>query len=292
MKEKIFGVVLSIFGVICWFLPFAEWNEVFMGQNMQLFQAGYHMGGISYLFLVGFAIVAVFSWFRQYVLNIIVNAVILALGSLYIFQIGDKISYGIIGIAAISGLLLLMNIVYLVKLKKSAQIGALAAIGILLMLPNISFADPSPLGIQIGSTSASTFLKKFKAKYTGINKYSMGKMYEVSKDNLNMDGIRDALIIFDKDEKAVGVILTGSKNYFDYYNNILKGKYSLVKSNIPFVGDKYAEYKDGNTSISIKAPHMSFDMEIYYIHKSLNDAFERVTKQEEQQKLKNNSNKL
>lgn len=58
----------------------------------------------------------------------------------------------------------------------------------------------------------------------------------------------------------------------------------MVSSQIPYVGDKQVTYKDGNTEIRLTAPHMSFDMSMHFLDKSLIEAFNSGRDRQKQEK--------
>ncbi|OZA74278.1 MAG: hypothetical protein B7X74_02830, partial [Thiotrichales bacterium 39-47-5] len=59
-----------------------------------------------------------------------------------------------------------------------------------------------------------------------------------------------------------------------------------------FVGNKSATYLDGNTEISLDAPHLSFEMSMNYISLDLLKAAKAQSSQEENNKKKRENSQL
>jgi hypothetical protein len=55
----------------------------------------------------------------------------------------------------------------------------------------------------------------------------------------------------------------------------LAGKYKLVRKNQPFVGDAQATFRQGDSSIELDAPHLSFSMTLSYMTNTLQKAFKQ-----------------
>jgi len=161
-----------------------------------------------------------------------------------------------------------------------------------MMLSSSVFADPTIFGMEIGKMTEKEFNSMYKASLTGTNKYSNGNMYSVPVSSINFDGLKGVTTIFSDKGKLLAVLTTLPKNKFDYLHKTLGGKYKLVNQKIPFVGNKSAIYKDGNTEISLDAPHMSFDMSMNYISDELLQAFTLQSEQENRQKQKNEASQL
>ncbi|MGC8789565.1 MAG: hypothetical protein ACP5QM_06590 [Caldisericum sp.] len=97
MDARLKGVLIGVVGIFFWFMPFASWYTEFMDQHIKLYQAGYHIGGISYLLLISMFAYAVFSWFRIHELRIVSSGVALLVCLIFIFQAGSTVSWGLIG---------------------------------------------------------------------------------------------------------------------------------------------------------------------------------------------------
>lgn len=149
---------------------------------------------------------------------------------------------------------------------------------------SLVLADPAPFGLQIGKATVADVKSKYSMKHIGMNKYSNGAMYELDATELPLEGLQSSTIVLGSNGKIEAVLCTLSKDKFDYLFGTLKKKYKLVNSSIPFVGDKYAKFIDGNTEIILNAPHMSFEMDMNYVDKNLMKKFKQQTANEQQQK--------
>jgi hypothetical protein len=157
----------------------------------------------------------------------------------------------------------------------------------ILTIASISYADASPFGQVVGKSKSAELknLKNCHFENSGINKFTNGQMVKTDGACLEVDGLKEGMFIYSQDDTLQGVILTFNKSSFEQVNASLSKKYpKKVKSSMPFVGDKYVEYKDGTTTIDISSPHMSFDMEVKYISESLYKSFRQSTAQEKKQK--------
>jgi hypothetical protein len=141
------------------------------------------------------------------------------------------------------------------------------------LISSIAIADPVVFGLRIGKTTESELKKLYKVSSTGTNKYSKGNMYSIPLSSIDFEGLQEVITIFDIDGTLAAVLTTLPKDKFNDVNGVLKAKYRLVNQVVPFLGDKFAKYRDGATEISIAAPHMSFDMSVNYIRDDLNKAF-------------------
>jgi hypothetical protein len=162
----------------------------------------------------------------------------------------------------------------------------------LLVMPIVVMADPAPFGLEIGKATISDVKAKYSAKKTGVNKYSQGDMYELDVSGISFDGLQEVTLIFSQEGKLLAVLTKLPKNKFDYLLNNLSGKYKLVSKQIPYVGNKSAEFVDGNTDITIEAPHMSFEMVMNYINKDLWKSYNNQSNKEKQNKQKSEQSQL
>ncbi|ENF8750567.1 hypothetical protein ABRI18_004219 [Vibrio fluvialis] len=162
----------------------------------------------------------------------------------------------------------------------------------LLFICQSVLANPTVFGLTIGETTVEQLKSKYNVSHQGINKYSQGDMYQIPQNQIQFDGISNVTAIFSKSDKLVAVLTELPKNKFDYLNEALAKKYQLVNKKIPFVGNKSATYKDGETEISLEAPHMSFQLSMNYIHSDLLQAFNTQSEQEKKKKQQQESSML
>lgn len=157
-------------------------------------------------------------------------------------------------------------------------------ISTLILLAITAYADPAPFGLEIGKASVENVKEKYTTKYTGINKFSNGEMYEMDVSELSFDGLESVVLIFGDNKKLRAVLCKLQKEKFNYLFTTMRSKYKLVSSNIPFVGDTSAKFVNGNTEVILNAPHMSFQMEMNYIDTFLMKKFKQQSSNEVQQK--------
>ncbi len=160
----------------------------------------------------------------------------------------------------------------------------IAGISICCAMP--AFADPAPFGLEVGKATISDAKKLYKISEDGTNKYSNGPMYSVPTSQIDFDGLNELTLIFDNSNVLVGVLAILPKHQFKSMHQSLSGKYKVVSQEIPFVGNSSAKYVNGNTEITLNAPHLSFDMSMNYLHKELVKAFEAQSKAEAEAKKK------
>jgi len=160
------------------------------------------------------------------------------------------------------------------------------------VFPASGFCDPSPFGLEIGKPVTGDLKARYGGKPVGINKYSGGKMQELDVSKLLFEGLKSALLIEGKDGRLLAVICKLDKSRFNSVLESLKVKYKAVSSSIPFVGDKLALFSDGDTEITLNAPHLSFAMDLAYVHKDFMKVYKEQSAEEERQKKKGESSKL
>ena len=153
-------------------------------------------------------------------------------------------------------------------------------------------ADASVLGLEMGKSTVSALKNKFEVESQGINQWSRGEMYSIDTAGIPIDGIKNALAIFNTDGKLDCVLLTIQKHRFDELSSSLQKKYKVTKKVKPFVGDSYVHFKDGNTLIELDAPHMSFAMTLIYMQEDFKKSFKTGVKAEEDQKRQAESDVL
>lgn len=172
----------------------------------------------------------------------------------------------------------------------------LIALLLLLMTQHaLAASNAAPLGMEIGVATLEQVRKEIgsstRLTEDGINAYSEGPMLKGNGEGLEIDGLSKIIFIFDKDRKLAGVLMTlpkggiGSENVHKVIG-MLGEKYKTVKKNIPHVGNAYARFKQGTSTIEVDAPHMSFTMELRYLSDALLDTVNRRSEQERAEKQK------
>jgi hypothetical protein len=111
-------------------------------------------------------------------------------------------------------------------------------------------------------------------------------MFKIPTSQVSIDGVSEVLLIFDRKGILQVVLMEFPKDKWGEIYNALRRKYKLVDSKIPFVGNKYAEFVDGNTVIMLDAPHLSFTMSLIYARNEFLETMRRVKEQEKKEKQK------
>lgn len=155
-----------------------------------------------------------------------------------------------------------------------------------------ALSDPTIFKMTLGKTTEEQMKAIYRAEHTGTNKYSDGNMYSVSPSEIGFDGLQDVTVIFNSKGVLNAVIATFPKSKFNYLNQLLGEKYKLVRKNIPFVGDSSATYRDGETEITLNAPHLSFELSMSYIQDDFMKSFNDKSEAEQQQKQKSEASQL
>jgi hypothetical protein len=90
--------------------------------------------------------------------------------------------------------------------------------------------------------SVTEFKEKRELHFEGINEWSGGEMYRLSAKDVDFEGARYALAIFDKNGILVAVLTKLNKDRFNSLLDMLQSKYTLIRKEIPFVGNKSAVF--------------------------------------------------
>lgn len=155
-----------------------------------------------------------------------------------------------------------------------------------------AFADPTVFNMELGRTTESEVKSMYSVQHSGTNKYTNGNMYEIHSSEINFEGLQEVSTIFNSEGTLVAVLAKFPKGKFEYLNQIMSQKYKRVRHEVPFVGNKSATYLDGETEITLSAPHLSFEMSMNYIHLELKREYERQVADERNQQKKNESQQL
>lgn len=150
----------------------------------------------------------------------------------------------------------------------------------------------APLGFAIGKATRKEVENglrgKTNIKNLGINRYSGGAMLTAPGRGLGVEGLRDALFLFDEKDTLTGVILEldkgGFNSQFDRIYEYLASKYPLVEKRLPAVGNRYARFRQGRVVIELEARHMSFTMDLTYLTEELEKRYRSMKSKESEQK--------
>jgi hypothetical protein len=155
--------------------------------------------------------------------------------------------------------------------------------------------NAAPLGMEIGVATLDQVKREIGGRTrladSGTSAYSDGPMLKGNGEGLDVDGLSEITFIFDADKRLAGVVMTLPKGGMRSEGvqrmvRLLGEKYKLVRKEIPFVGNAYARFKQGNSTILLDAPHMSFSMDVSYLSDALLARLNQRSAEETQQKQK------
>ena len=127
--------------------------------------------------------------------------------------------------------------------------------------------------VVLGFTLDQSTLCDVKEKYEVVDQIPGPQgsdlvLYRIQKDKIPIDKLEKVEVFCSAKNRIIKAIeFSLDKSRFDYFFDTLSQKYTLVKSRVPFVGDKMAVFKQGDVLISLDAPHLSFMMTLTYILK-------------------------
>lgn len=163
----------------------------------------------------------------------------------------------------------------------------------LLFLATITvFADPAPFGLEIGKASVADAEKMYSIEKSGNAEYHEGVVYKVAVNQVAFEGLKELTLVFNEKNVLEAVIATLPNSQFESLHESLSKKYKVIGEKNPYVGDKQMDYVNGSTRISLTAKHLSFNMNMIYMHKDLLSALIAQEKEEEASKKKSQEDKL
>lgn len=162
----------------------------------------------------------------------------------------------------------------------------------LLLLSGAASADPAPFGLEIGKATISDARAKYQLKESGVNEYTKGPMFEVSPTQVDFNGLFSLTLVFDPQHTLVALFAGLNKSRFKSLHATLSAKYLVLEEKIPFVGDAFAEYRDGQTVIMLDAPHLSFEMNMVYMTRDLMRSIQKQDADKAQAKQRSEADQL
>jgi len=168
------------------------------------------------------------------------------------------------------------------------------------LTPCFAFAAESvqALGYTFGSAEYAEVLASLRERggqpaERGISAHANGPMIGVGAPrNLGVEGLKDALLIFNERQLLAAARLTLPKHRYDAIVAVLKDKYPLVREQRPHVGNRVAEFRSGDMLITADAPHLSFDMTVSYRTTGFQRAMDKAVRAEAAQKRQNDRNQF
>ena len=157
-------------------------------------------------------------------------------------------------------------------------------------------AEAAPFGLNIGAVTypevRASCGERASLVADGTNRWTDGRMLRAEGQNLGLEGLQSVLLIFDKEDVLVGVILRMGKHRFAPIVELLAQQYRLMNVERPFVGDQSALLQAGPIRIEVDAPHLSFDMQVRYLHPAFVAAFEQGRQRERNEQRQRESGLL
>lgn len=155
-------------------------------------------------------------------------------------------------------------------------------VAVLVMLPLLLHADTSAFGMTLGKTTLDEFTKEYpSAVKEGVSEWTNGAIYSIPTNDLSFDGVKGDYIIFTQEGKLTAITIDIDKERFNKINGMHSKKYKVIKKEIPFVGNKFVSYKNGDDVIELNAPHLSFEMNLLYAEKKfMNDYYKRKSEKD------------
>ena len=87
--------------------------------------------------------------------------------------------------------------------------------------------------------------------------------YRLNLSDLDMEGYTEASVFYDEQGWLAAVLTVHDRARFDLTYNGLRARYRTVSEDIPFVGNKSARFEDGDTTIDLDAPRLSFALSLH-----------------------------
>ena len=126
--------------------------------------------------------------------------------------------------------------------------------------------------IVIGQTPVADYLQSIKKRGCRYQKTTWAGMsgYSIAPGCYNLPAVKNIYVVNAVNKYVTFVEITYQKSFggqaFNSYLNALKKNYGRpVKSSIPYVGNKSAEFKSGNLSIVMEEPHMGWEGSIMFL---------------------------
>ena len=164
------------------------------------------------------------------------------------------------------------------------------------LMPVLAVAGPGPFGLSVGQTTLEEARESLSGKTAvqdkGINRWSNGPMLSSRGAGLGLDGLQEALLIFDQENILTSVVLTLHKNRYTDLRAMLANQYTLIDEQAPFVGNKVATFREDGVTIEANSPHMSFSMLLSYQTEAFMRQHQQGVAKDQQEKAQRESSQL
>lgn len=94
------GLIVGLLNTFFWFVPWYSWTQDFMGESMYMTQNGTHVGGMAYLLIASSILYSIFSYRKNFQLQIVFGSIQLFLAAL--FMLNGNLSWGLPAIFIVS----------------------------------------------------------------------------------------------------------------------------------------------------------------------------------------------
>ncbi len=144
--------------------------------------------------------------------------------------------------------------------------------------PTPATKNADPFGLELAVATLAQTRAKYGSELSdaGTNAINGGRMLKATNPSVGPEGLQDALLVFDKEERLVAVQMTlpkhGNAGPVTEMANQLRKKYAEQSRNIPSVGNAMVRFERGNSVILLEAPHMSFAFTVTYLTKDFQNA--------------------
>ncbi|GHV59331.1 hypothetical protein FACS1894103_2490 [Campylobacterota bacterium] len=154
--------------------------------------------------------------------------------------------------------------------------------------------NPSPIGLQLGKSTMRDVNQKYRLtkKGGGFSSVTGGEIYDLDIKGIAIEGVKSGVVIFEEDGTLAYVCLNINKNRFNAMFDQLNSKYKLTYKDIPYVGNKIAKFKVGNSEIELYAPHLGFELELTYATDAFWQASKNYRRKQQEQKQQSEASQL
>lgn len=149
----------------------------------------------------------------------------------------------------------------------------------------LSYANPSPLGLELDRSSLADLAKKYTIIKKQPNHWD-GYNYYIDVQDIQLENISSAMVICNDHQIIQAVVLSINKNKFQEFYDMLANKYTIKEKDVSLVGNKAVTFTDDQCTIILDAPYLDFNMELAYItnefFKKFTDKFDKERRQKKE----------
>lgn len=158
-----------------------------------------------------------------------------------------------------------------------------------------SLAGSNPLGLEFGKSVTNQATGKYSLSNYNyeIDEVAGGKIYFVPGDQVDLYGVENAEIIYDKGDgieagKLVSMNLNFKRVSFSYLFNELSKKYKAISKEESFLGKDKAVFQNGNIIITLVSKTFSgYTAKLYYSTEDYMKLIDNEDPEKEKEKLIN-----